>query len=405
MMLIVVFSSRISPRASTSIFLVRSPRATAVVTSAMLRTWAVSVPAMKFTESVRSRQVPDAPRTSAWPPSRPSEPTSRATRVTSSANPDSWSTIVFTVVFSPSSSPATSTVILRDRSPRATAVVTWAMSRSWAVRLPAIELTLSVRSFQVPATPGTVALPPSTPSVPTSRATRVTSSANARSWSTIVFTVVFSSSISPATSTVTVRDRSPLATAVVTSGDVADLVGQPAGHRVHRVGQVPPGAGDAADPGLAAELAVGADLAGDPGHLVGEVAQLGDHAVDGPGHPEELAAQPLVARAQVDHLGQVAGGDRAEHPADLDRGPDQLVDQVVGRGDGAGPGALGVAGPQPLVQPAVPADHPAYPVQLAGQVPVALDHLVDHRGQPGHRLRRRRRAPAAGPGSRRPGRR
>ena len=52
-------------------------------------------------------------------------------------------------------SPFTSTVILRDRSPRATAVVTSAILRTCAVRLAAIELTLSVRSFQVPATPGT----------------------------------------------------------------------------------------------------------------------------------------------------------------------------------------------------------------------------------------------------------
>ena len=35
--------------------------------------------------------------------------------------------------------------------------------------------TLSVRSFHVPATPFTSACPPSFPSVPTSRATRVTS--------------------------------------------------------------------------------------------------------------------------------------------------------------------------------------------------------------------------------------
>ena len=53
---------------------------------------------MPFTDSVRSRQVPDTPFTSAWPPSLPSVPTSRATRVTSSANDESWSTIVFTVV-------------------------------------------------------------------------------------------------------------------------------------------------------------------------------------------------------------------------------------------------------------------------------------------------------------------
>ncbi len=69
----------------------------------------------------------------------------------------------------------------------------------------------------MPATPGTLACPPSRPSVPTSRATRVTSSAKLRSWSTIVFTVDFSSSISPFASAVIFFDRSPLATAVVTS--------------------------------------------------------------------------------------------------------------------------------------------------------------------------------------------
>ena len=75
----------------------------------------------------------------------------------------------------------TSTVILRERSPRATAVVTVAMLRTCAVRLVAIALTESVKSFQVPATPGTTACPPRRPSVPTSRATRVTSEANERS--------------------------------------------------------------------------------------------------------------------------------------------------------------------------------------------------------------------------------
>ena len=80
-----------------------------------------------------------------------------------------------------------------------------------------MELTLSVRSFQVPATPRTSAWPPSLPSVPTSRATRVTSEANEPSWSTMVLTVFFSSRISPLTSTVTFFDRSPLATALVTS--------------------------------------------------------------------------------------------------------------------------------------------------------------------------------------------
>ena len=72
-------------------------------------------------------------------------------------------------------------MIFFDRSPLAIAVDTAAMLRTWAVRFDAIELTLSVRSFQVPATPSTLAWPPSLPSVPTSRATRVTSPANALS--------------------------------------------------------------------------------------------------------------------------------------------------------------------------------------------------------------------------------
>src|ERR1700692_879313 len=74
--------------------------------------------------------------------------------------------MVLMVFFSSRISPCTSTVILRERSPVATAVVTSAMLRTCAVRFPAIELTLSGRVFQVPATPLTSACPPSLPPVP-----------------------------------------------------------------------------------------------------------------------------------------------------------------------------------------------------------------------------------------------
>ena len=66
------------------------------------------------------------------------------------------------------------------------------MLRTCAVRFAPIALTESVRSFQVPATPGTTACTPRRPSVPTSRATRVTSEANERSCSTIVLMVSLS---------------------------------------------------------------------------------------------------------------------------------------------------------------------------------------------------------------------
>ena len=214
-------SAATSPSASTVIRCDRSPSATAVATCAMLRTWSVRLTAIELTESVRSRQVPETPLTVAWPPSLPSVPTSRATRVTSSAKDDSWSTIVLTVFFSSRISPCASTVIFCDRSPCATAVVTCAMLRTWPVRLPAIELTDSVRSRHTPDAPRTCAWPPSLPSVPTSRATRVTSSAKDDSWSTIVLTVVPIRRNSPLTgcpamSSASCWDRSPSATAAMT---------------------------------------------------------------------------------------------------------------------------------------------------------------------------------------------
>ncbi len=154
----------------------------------MLRTCEVRLDAMKLTLSVRSFHTPDTPGTWARPPSCPSVPTSRDTRVTSSANARSWSTIVFTVSFSSSSSPVASTVTWRVRSPRATAVVTTAMSRTCAVSRAAILLTASVTSRQSPDRPCTVARPPRRPSVPTSRVTRVSSPVNSDSCSTIRFT-------------------------------------------------------------------------------------------------------------------------------------------------------------------------------------------------------------------------
>ena len=187
----------------------------------MLRTWSVRLLAIELTFSVRSRQVPETSSTSAWPPSLPSVPTSRATRVTSAANELSWSTIVLIVSASAATSPRASTVIFCERSPPATAVATWEMLRTWSVRLLAIELTFSVRSRQVPETSLTSAWPPSLPSVPTSRATRVTSSANELSWSTIAFTVVPMRRNSPfsdwpSISSAIFCDRSPSATASIT---------------------------------------------------------------------------------------------------------------------------------------------------------------------------------------------
>ena len=173
----VSFSSRISPRTSTVIFLDKSPRATAVVTSAMLRTWPVRFAAIRFTLSVRSFQVPATPRTRAWPPSLPSVPTSRATRVTSDAKFASCSTIVFTTLPMRRNSPfrgrpSISTAMVCDKSPLATPPITRATSIvGCAMSSISSFIARSLRSHP-PVAPGTFARWPILPSLPTMRATR-----------------------------------------------------------------------------------------------------------------------------------------------------------------------------------------------------------------------------------------
>ncbi len=174
MVLIVSLSSRNSPRTSTVIFFDKSPVATAVVTSAILRTWAVRLPAIEFTLSVRSFQVPATFFTSAWPPNFPSVPTSRATRVTSDAKEPSCSTMRFTVLAvrrnSPSNGrPSISNAIVCDRSPRATAPMTRAVSLIGCVRSPINSLTDSIDAAHDPRSPPIEARRLILPSRPTAR--------------------------------------------------------------------------------------------------------------------------------------------------------------------------------------------------------------------------------------------
>ncbi len=94
--------------------------------------------------------------------------------------------------------------------------------------------------------------------------------------------------------------------------DVAHLHGEVAGHPVHRVGQVLPDSGRAADLRLAAEVAFGADLAGHPGHLVGERRQLVDHRVHG-----LLELQHLALRVDGHLACEVAASDRRGDERDV----------------------------------------------------------------------------------------
>ena len=159
-------------------------------------------------------------------------------------------------------------------------------------------------------------------------------------------------------------------------GDIADLRGQVAAHRIHGVGQILPGAGDAGHDRLAAELAVGADLARHARHFGGERAQLIDHRVDG-----FLELQDLAADVDRDLLGQVAVGHRDGHLGDVAN----LAGQVVGhRVDALGqilPDArhlrhLGLA-----AELALGADLARDARHLGGEHAELLDHRVDDVGR------------------------
>ena len=264
----------------------------------------------------------------------------------------------------------------------ATAVVTSAMLRTWPVRFEAMELTVSVRSFQVPATPLHLGLAAQLAfGADLAGHARDLRGENERSWSTIVLMVSLSCRISPRTSTVIFLERSPLATAVVTSAMLRTWPVRFAGHRVDAVGEVLPGPGHALDLGLAAELALGADLAGDAGDLGGEGAELLDHGVDGAAVRRNSPFSGAPLDLQGHGLAQVALGDRADDPGDLVGGAGQVGDQVVDarrRASRQPPAAA--ASEAALRGLAFLADGLADPLQLAPRAALQLDDVVERVG-------------------------
>src|SRR5882762_7071695 len=136
------------------------------------------------------------------------------------------------------------------------------------------------------------------PSVPTSSDTRVTSLARVDSCATMELTVILRSSISPCTSTLTVRLRSPSATALVTSEMertwsvklLAIFCGGKQGQRreptqvgtttnVDIAREVSPSALDPIHPRLSAKYTLRTDLQGDARDLGSERAQLIHHGI------------------------------------------------------------------------------------------------------------------------------
>ena len=95
--------------------------------------------------------------------------------------------------------------------------------------------------------------------------------------------------------------------------DAAHLFGQVRGHDVDRVGQILPGAGHTGHLRLAAELALGTDLARHARHFAGKRVQLIHHRVDGVLQLQDLTgdgdgdlAREIAARDGRGHFGDVA---------------------------------------------------------------------------------------------------
>src|SRR5258705_3008014 len=155
-------------------------------------------------------------------------------------------------------------------------------------------------------------------------------------------------------------------------GDVADLGGEIAGHRVDVVGEVLPGAGGAGHVGLAAEPAFGADFAGHARHFAGEAVELVDHGVE-----RFLQLKDFAAHVDRDFSRQVAAGDRGCDLGDVaDLGGQIARHRVHAIGEvlpGAGDaGHLGLA-----AQLAVGADFARHARHFAGKRVELVHHRIE----------------------------
>ena len=147
-------------------------------------------------------------------------------------------------------------------------------------------------------------------------------------------------------------------------GDVAHLRREVAGHLVDRLGELLPDARHALHLRLAAELALGADLARHARHFRGEDRELLDHRVDELRGAQELALERAAVDLQLHGLAEVALGDRADGARDVRRRPHQVVEQRVQRIDLRGPSADRPGHRHALLEPPFLADGHAQPRDL-----------------------------------------
>ncbi len=154
--------------------------------------------------------------------------------------------------------------------------------------------------------------------------------------------------------------------------DVADLVGEVVRHLVDRVGEAAPGPRRARDLRLPAEAAFAADLAGDAGDFVGERGQLVDHRVQG-----GLELQDFAARVDVDLLREVTRGDGRGDLRDVADLVGEVVGHQVDRVGEVAPGARDARHPRLTAQPSFGADLARDARDLVGERGQLVHHRVD----------------------------
>ena len=128
---------------------------------------------------------------------------------------------------------------------------------------------------------------------------------------------------------------------------------------------------------LTAELAFGADLARDAGHLGGEDPQLLDHRVDDRRRAQELALERPAVDVEADGLQEIPLGDGGDRAGDLAGRAQQVVDQGVDRRLHLAPGALAAAEADAVADLARLADQLADAFELGGHPVVGGDDGVE----------------------------
>jgi hypothetical protein len=159
-------------------------------------------------------------------------------------------------------------------------------------------------------------------------------------------------------------------------GDVAHLGGEVARHRVDAIREVLPGAGYTGHHGLAAELALGTDLAGHARDLGSERAQLVDHRVDG-----LLQLEDLAAHVDGDLAREVAAGDGDGDFRDVANLRGEVVRHRVDALGQLLPDTRGTGHLRLATELSVGADLARHASHLGGEDPELLDHGVDDRGR------------------------